>query len=151
MSIPKLTTILETSQQYTNNEVEDYIPVDKQLVFTKLAELFQSKISYLYLDPDELSEELGVGSPETWEEFMNVEPVRLYVAARTKNLTQIHARKSLANLQKSANKGDVASIKYLNEISGILQAQAGNKTIVLHYVPRPQTAEAYAAAKTKEE
>lgn len=136
--VPKLTQMISLSPQFTDTTIDDYIPIDKQHLFLTLAEKFQSKTSSLYEDPAELYTSLMIGSEEIWEEFLNIEPVRLYVAARTKNLTAVHARKSLKNLQLSAGKGDVQSIKYLNEISGILNKQSDNKIIVLSYVPRPQ-------------
>lgn len=136
--VPKLTNMLQLSPQFTDPTVDDYVAPDKQHIFIALAESFQTKTSHLYEDPDELTVSLQVGNTELWEEFLNTEPVRLYVTARTKNLTAVHARKSILNLQKSAGRGEVNAIKYLNEISGILQRQTDNKQIVLTYVPRPE-------------
>lgn len=137
MAMTKLTHLLLQSPAFQDPMLEDFIPLDQQDLFLKLAEEFQKGISSLYLDPDELAIETRIGTPEVWEEFLNIEAVRLYVAARTKNLATVQARKAMKNLQKSANNGDVAAIKYLNDVSGLLHKQADNKQIVLHYVPRP--------------
>jgi hypothetical protein len=136
----KLTDVLQASVQFTDPTVDDYVLLDKQAVFMKLAENYQMFISHLYEDPEELVESTGIGTGELWEEFINLEPVRFYTSVRTKKLAEVDARKSLKNLQKSANKGDVSAIKYLNEVSGILQSQGDGKQIVLHFVPRPKNA-----------
>ena len=136
MAIPRLTEMLETSPYFNDPTLEEYVPLDKQALYLKLAEHFQGKISNLYADPEELWDELRVGSPEIWEEFLSQETVNLYVTARTKSLATVQARKSLQNLQKGAKRGDVQAIKYLNEVSGILAGSDNNKTVVLHFVPR---------------
>lgn len=134
----KLTELLAASPIFTDPDMEDFVPLDEQEVYLKQAELFQSRISNLYLDPEELAMELLTGSAEDWEDFLNLEPVKLYVSVRTKNLASMQARKSMKNLQKSASSGDVQAIKYLNELSGVLQNQSDKKVIVLHYIPRPK-------------
>jgi hypothetical protein len=103
-----------------------------------MAQRFQESISNLYSDPQELAMELQMGTEMQWEAFLNLEPVQFYVATRTRNLTEVAARKSMSSLQKSAQRGDVAAIKLLNEMSGILKAQGDNYTIVLTTVPRPE-------------
>jgi hypothetical protein len=139
--IPRLTNMLSSSPYFTDPSVEDYIPIDKQEIYLKLASVFQSKISYLYSDPEELArpqdyDGTGIGTPELWDEFLTLDTVQLYITARTRNLASQKARKSLHNLQKQADKGDVQAIKYLNEVSGMLAGADNNKTIVLL---RPKT------------
>lgn len=134
----KLTEMLENSAEFTDPENEDFITVDRQAAIMIQAEQFQSRISHLYMDSEELADEVGYGSAESWEKFLLLETVALYVAARTKTLAAVTARKSMKSLQKAANSGDVAAMKYLNEMSGILQGQSNNKQIILHYVPRPK-------------
>lgn len=136
--MPKLTEMLQNSPEFTDPTHEDFIPVDQQAVTMVLAEHFQKAISNLYMDSEELADTVGIGSAEAWEKFLNLDPVLLYVTARTKNLAAVTARKSLKNLSKAASAGEVAAIKYLNELSGILQGQANNKQIVMHYIPRPK-------------
>ena len=138
MAIPKLTEMLQNSPNYTDPEHEDYVPLDKQHVFLRLAEEFQSKQSTMYMDAEELEQDLGIGDANLWEEFLNMEPVLLYTTARTKRMAAVKSRKSLKNLQRAADGGDVRAIQYLNELSGILQAQDGAKIIVLTTVPRPE-------------
>lgn len=136
----KLTDILASSEQYNDTTHEDYVTPEKQALFLKLAERLQGEISHLYEDPEELALSTGIHTPDLWEEFLNLEPVKFYISVRTKQLSTVNARKSIRNLQVAANKGDVQAIKYLNEVSGILQSQGDNKQIVLHYVPRPDNA-----------
>lgn len=138
MAIPKLTEMMANSPQFTDPNHDDYVPLDKQDVFMALAERFQQKQSTMYMDAEELSTEMGTGDPNIWEEFLNLESVLLYSSARTKRLAAVTARKSLKNLQTEANRGNVKAIEYLNQVSGILQAQDGAKTIVLTTVPRPE-------------
>ena len=137
----KLTEILANCEQFTDPSHDDYVDIEKQEIYLKLAEHLQSAISHLYEDPEELSISTGIDDPELWEEFLNFEPVNLYIEVRQKKLTSVSARKAIKNLQNAANRGDVQAIKYLNEVSGILQAQGdNNKQIVLHFVPRPENA-----------
>jgi hypothetical protein len=138
MAIPKLTEMLQNSLLYTDPTHEDYVPLDKQHVFLVLAEAFQAKQSTMYMDAEELTQDLNQGDPNLWEEFLNLDPVILYSSARTKRLAAVTARKSIKNLQQEANRGNVKAIEYLNEVSGILQAQDGAKLIVLTTVPRPE-------------
>ena len=136
--LPRLTDMLKESDIFTDPEHEDYLSPPQQARILMQAEVFQSKTSNLYDDPDELAGNTLKGTPEQWEEFLNLLPVQLYITARTKNLATVGARKSMRSLQKSAAQGDVAASKYLNEISGILQAQSNNKMIILTCVPRPE-------------
>lgn len=135
--LPKLTEMINNSPVFKDPTHEEYEPADRQLIFRKMAEVFQRNISNMYLNPDELVYTLEIGEAGIWEEFLNLEPVQLYIATRTKNIASVNARKSLLNLQKAADKGDVAAIKYLNEVSGILNNQSDNKIIVITTVPRP--------------
>lgn len=137
-TIPKLTDMLSNSPIFTDPSHEDYVPLDKQHVFLMLAEKFQAKPSTMYMDAEELAEDIGTGDSNLWEEFLNLDPVILYSTARSKRAATVTARKSLRNLQKQANTGDVRAIQYLNEVSGILQAQDGAKLIILTTVPRPE-------------
>lgn len=136
--MPKLTEMLQNSPEFTDPEHEDFVPIDQQAATMVLAEAFQKSISHLYMDSEELEDEIGIGNSEAWEKFLLLDPVSLYVTARTKSLAAVSARKSMKNLQKAAATGDVAAIRYLNDVSGILQGQSNNKLIVMHYIPRPQ-------------
>lgn len=135
----KLTQLLQACPEFTDADHENYVPVHKQVIYLKMAEVFQTKQSHLYEDPEELVESTNMGTAEIWEEFINLDPVQIYAAARTKRLASVAARNSIRNLQKSAKKGDVQAIKYLNEVSGVLNAQNQQGTIILHYVPRPKS------------
>lgn len=136
--LPNLLEMMDASPVFNDPEYENYEPIDQQLVYRKMAQRFQESISNLYSDPQELAMELQMGTELQWEAFLNLEPVQFYVATRTRNLTEVAARKSMSSLQKSAQRGDVAAIKLLNEMSGILKAQGDNCTIVLTTVPRPE-------------
>lgn len=136
--LPKLIEMIDASPLFNDPDHDEYEPLDQQLMYRKMAEIFQQSIANLYLDPQELSMDLGMGTEQQWESFLSLEPVQFYIATRTKNLTEVAARKSLSSLQKAANKGDVTAIKHLNDISGILKAQSDNRTIVLTTVPRPK-------------
>jgi hypothetical protein len=129
--------MLQNSPIYTDPTHDDYVPLDKQHVFLRLAEQFQSKQSSMYMDAEELEQEFAIGDANLWEEFLNLDPVLLYSTARTKRMAAVKSRKSMKNLQRAADSGDVRAIQYLNEVSGILQAQDGAKLIVLTTVPRP--------------
>lgn len=132
----KLVELLQHCPDFNDTSLESYVPLDKQAVYLKMAERFQEAISHLYEDPEELAQSTDIKA-ELWEDFLDLDAVTLYAAVRTKKLATTTARKSLRNLQLSANKGDVSAIKYLNEISGIINKQGDTGQIILHYVPRP--------------
>lgn len=136
--LPKLLEMIDNSPVFNDPEHPDYEPLDQQVIYRRMAEIFQSSISNLYLDPEELSNETMIGTELQWEAFLNLEPVQFYIATRTKNLTATAARKSLSSLQKAAKRGDVQAIKHLNDISGVLQSQGDNRVIILTTVPRPE-------------
>lgn len=135
--LPKLMEMIDSSPVFTDPEYDGYEPLDQQLIYRKMAARFQESLSYLYYDPQELSTELEMGTELQWEAFLNLEPVQFYIGTRTKNLTEVAARKSMLSLQKAARQGDIAAIKHLNDISGVLKAQSDNRVIVLTTVPRP--------------
>ncbi len=136
--LPKLMEMIEASPVFTDPNYDGYEPLDQQVIYRKMANSFQQSISNLYSDPQELAMELGMGTELQWEAFLNLEPVQLYITTRTRNLTEVAARKSMSALQKAARNGDVNAIKHLNDISGVLKAQGDNRTIILTTVPRPE-------------
>ncbi|MMZ47370.1 hypothetical protein D1872_90140 [compost metagenome] len=134
----KLVDILQACPEFNDPSLDTYVPLDKQALFLKLAEKFQASLSHIYEDPEELTLSIGLGTPEIWEEFLNLDPVQMYTMVRSKNHAKTTSRKALRNLQIQANKGDVAAIKYLNDISGTLAKQGDAGQVILHYVPRPK-------------
>lgn len=111
---------------------------ERQIVFAKLADEFEDNDFALYLDPKELSAKLNVGNRAQWQEFLNFEPVRQYINAQMANESVIASRKTFQGLVAKGMGGDVAAIREINDLSGILNSGDKNKVIVLHQISRPE-------------
>jgi hypothetical protein len=111
---------------------------ERQEIFAKLADEFEDNDFALYLDPKELSQKLGVGNRNQWQEFLNFEPVRQYVNAQMANAATVASRKTFQGLLAKGMGGDVSAIREINDLSGVLNSGDKNKVIVLHQINRPK-------------
>jgi hypothetical protein len=114
----------------------DGLPSEKKEVFARLAAEFEDNDFALYLDPSELSDKLGVGNKQQWQEFLNLESVRQYVNGQMANIAQIASRKTFKGLMVKGMGGDVQAIKEINELSGVMNSGDKNKVVVLHQINR---------------
>lgn len=120
------------------NPIFQELPIDKKHVLTTLATEFEDNDLALYLTPKELSNKLGIGSPDNWVLFLNLEPVKNYIKKATADAIQIAQRKGMLALTQQAAQGNVPAAKELNEMAGLYEKGDDNKIIVLHRVNRPK-------------
>ena len=114
------------------------LPIHEQTIYLALAEHFET-LSHLsiYLTPRELQEKLQVGNIEQWTQFLQFEPVRVFIRQETTSQLQVSQRKAIKAMSESAAKGDVQAARQVQELSGILRDQDDSKVIILHRIERP--------------
>lgn len=121
------------------NQIFNALTIEQQEIYTALAEEFEDTIELsIYLTPRELSKKLQLGNPEQWQNFLNMEPVKIFIKSTLNQNLQVAQRKSIQSLVKEAELGNVQAAKQVNEISGLLSKADDNKVIVLHQVSRPK-------------
>lgn len=131
-----LTMMLQQGKSLTN------ISPDQQEIYMKLARKFQSQHDYLFLEPSELQEVTALGTPTDWQNLLLLPETQAYIKGQMAFLAQIAQRKTFASLVSmalSGGQGAAGAAKQIQELSGIMNQQDQNRTIVLHHIPRPTT------------
>lgn len=115
------------------------LPIPDQQIYYKLSGKFQQSTSYLFMNPEELQDHTSIGTQEQWHNFLNLQEVQNYIKGQMAFLSQIAQRKTFVSLVQSALEGNHQAAKQVQELSGIMNQQDLNRTVVLHYVPRPNS------------
>jgi hypothetical protein len=89
------------------------------------------------MDAEELEEATELGSKEQWNELLRLQETKTYIKGQMAALSEIAQRKTFHALVKSAMEGNHQAAKQVQELSGIMNQQDTNRTIVLHQIPRP--------------
>jgi chromosome condensin MukBEF MukE localization factor len=113
----------------------------EQTILMKLAARYQENTNFLFLDPEELQQESGIGTKEQWTELLRLQETQNFLKGQMQFLAQIAQRKTFQSLVQSALGGNAQAAKQVQELSGIMNQQDQNRTVVLHYVPRPKEQE----------
>jgi hypothetical protein len=113
----------------------------EQTIMMKLASTFQDNTKLLFLEPEELQTETGIGTKDQWTELLRLQETQNFLKGQMQFLAQIAQRKTFQSLVTSALGGNAQAAKQVQELSGILNQQDQNRTVVLHYVPRPKEQE----------
>jgi hypothetical protein len=113
----------------------------EQTIMMKLASTFQDNTKLLFMEPEELLEETGIGTKDQWTELLRLQETQNFLKGQMQFLAQIAQRKTFQSLVTSALGGNAQAAKQVQELSGILNQQDQNRTVVLHYVPRPKEQE----------
>lgn len=120
------------------DKFKELSPPQQQAILMN-AQKFESHFGSHFLTPDELAEQLG-GNPATWRQFLVLKPVQDYITRKVREDTDILNRKALfKQADKAAKTGDNQAAKYLNALAEANAAQTNQRTVVLHYVKRPDT------------
>lgn len=112
--------------------------IPEKAIFTKLAQEFESQTNYLFMNHEELHLMTDIGTKELWKDFLGLQEVISFIKGQMAFLAQIAQRKTFQGLVEQALSGNQAAAKQVQELSGIMNQQDQNRTIVLHRVPRPQ-------------
>jgi hypothetical protein len=111
---------------------------EKQDVFLRLADEFDTNDFALHLSPIELTAKLQIGNKDLWQQFLQMDTVQSYIKSQMAFNSQIASRKAFTALQKEAMLGDTTAAKQINELAGIFNQQDNSKVIVLHQIQRPK-------------
>lgn len=114
-------------------------PAPDQAIILRLAQSFEADTNALFMNPEELVEYLNIGTKDSWQEFLNLQPVKSYIQGQMGFIGQIAQRKTFHSLVTMALSGNQQAAKQVQELSGIMNQQDSNRTIILHHVPRPNT------------
>lgn len=112
------------------------LPIPEKTILMHLAAKFQSQSDYLFLDQRELHEATQIGTPEYWQELLNLQETKNYIKGQMAFLAQIAQRKTFASLVGMALEGNQQAAKQVQELSGIMNQQDTNRVVVLHQIPR---------------
>lgn len=127
-----LTQMLESSNSLQNKTLPE------KTVLMKLAHTYQQSTTYLFLDPQELTQQTGLGTIDSWNELLNLQETKNYIKGQMAAVSQIAQRKSFQSLLTAALQGNHQAAKQIQEISGVFNQQDSNRTVVLHRIPRPE-------------
>jgi hypothetical protein len=114
----------------------DTLSIPDKTILMHLAAKFQSDTSYLFLDPQELLDNTGLGTRDKWTDLLNLQETKNYIKGIMAFLSQIAQRKTFASLVEQALSGNQQAAKQVQELSGILNQQDTNRVVVLHQIPR---------------
>lgn len=117
------------------------LPLPQKTILLRLAYMFQSSTQYLFLNPEELRTTTNVGTKEQWTDLLLLQETKNYIKSQMAFLAQISQRKTFASLVTMALEGNQQAAKQVQELSGIMNQQDTNRTIVLHRIPRPERKE----------
>jgi predicted RNA-binding protein YlxR (DUF448 family) len=112
-------------------------PADKTIIL-RLAGKLQSQSNYLFMNPEELEEATALGSRDQWADLLRLQETKNFIKGQMAALAEIAQRKTFQSLVQSALSGNAQAAKQVQELSGILNQQDTNRTIVLHQIPRPK-------------
>jgi hypothetical protein len=113
----------------------------EQTILMTLASTFQDNTNFLFLNPEELVEQSGVGTKDQWTDILKLQETQNFIKAQMQFLSSIAQRKTFQSLVESALSGNQQAAKQVQELSGIMNQQDQNRTVVLHYVPRAKEKE----------
>jgi hypothetical protein len=126
-----LTEMLKESQSLQN------LSIPQQTIIYRLANKFQESTGYLFLNPEELTLHTELGTKDDWYSLLNLQETKNFIKGQMAFLAQISQRKTFHSLVKMAMDGNQQAAKQVQELSGVLNQQDTNRTIVLHQIPRP--------------
>ena len=112
-------------------------PAEKAIIL-RLATKFQKQSNFLFMNPEELEEATGLGNRDQWGDLLKLEETRNFIKGSMAALAEIAQRKTFASLVQAALEGNHQAAKQVQELSGIMNQQDTNRTIVLHRIPRPK-------------
>lgn len=113
------------------------LSLPQKTILLTLAKMFQSSSLYLFMSPEELEEATGVGDKDQWTDLLKLQETKNYIKGQMAAYAEISQRKTFQSLLSSALNGNAQAAKQVQELSGIMNQQDTNRTIVLHKIPRP--------------
>lgn len=116
----------------------DKMSLPDKTILMKLASIYQDDTSLLFKDPEELEEYTQSGTKEQWKQLLQIEQTQNFIKGQLAFFAQVSQRKTFHSLVEMALKGNQQAAKQVQELSGIMNQQDTNRTIILHQIPRPE-------------
>lgn len=116
----------------------DPMPLPQKTILLRLANRFQDNTNLLFMNPEELVEHTNIGTREQWESLLKLQETQNFIKGTMQFLSQIAQRKTFQSLVEMALAGNQQAAKQVQELSGIMNQQDQNRTVVLHRIPRPE-------------
>jgi hypothetical protein len=113
------------------------LPLPQKTIMLKLANTFQTRTDYMFMTPEELEKDTELGNKDQWNDLLKLQETKNFIKGQMAALAEIAQRKTFASLVTNALSGNHQAAKQVQELSGILNQQDTNRTIVLHQIPRP--------------
>jgi hypothetical protein len=124
------------TKMLSESGVLDDRTLPEKTILMKLASTFQNNTKLLFMEPEELVEETGIGTKDQWNELLRLQETQNFIKGQMQFLSQIAQRKTFQSLVQSALSGNAQAAKQVQELSGVLNQVDSNKVIVLHHIPR---------------
>jgi hypothetical protein len=120
-----------------SDTLDNYSLPQKRIIMT-LASRFQTQTNLLFMNPEELEEYTAVGTKDQWQDLLKLQETKNYIKGQMAALAEIAQRKTFQSLVEQAMNGNAQAAKQVQELSGIMNQQDTNRTIILHQIPRPK-------------
>lgn len=126
------------TEMFSQSDDFKKLTIPEQTIYMRLASEFQSNTEYLFMSPDELTQATDLGDKDIWQSLLSRNETTSFVKAQMAFLSQVNQRKTFRSLVELALSGNAQAAKQVQELSGIMNQQDTNRTIVLHRIPRPE-------------
>jgi hypothetical protein len=125
------------TEMLNESQTLDSYPVPQKTILLKLAYQLQSYTHLLFMNPEELADAVALGTKEQWQELLRLQETKNFIKGSMAAIAEIAQRKTFNSLVQAALTGNAQAAKQVQELSGVLNQQDTNRTIVLHSIPRP--------------
>lgn len=125
------------TQMLDESGVLEPLPLPQKRIMQTLAAKFQSQTNFLFMSPEELDEAVGIGDKDQWNELLRLQETKNFIKGQMAAISEIAQRKTFHSLVQQALQGNHQAAKAVQDLSGIMNQQDTNRTIVLHRIPRP--------------
>lgn len=125
------------TEMLNQSDTLNHLPLPEKRIIQTLAAKFQTQTNYLFMNPEELEEATEIGSKDQWTELLKLQETKSFIKGQMGAVAEIAQRKTFHALVHEAMRGNHQAAKQVQELSGIMNQQDTNRTIVLHQVPRP--------------
>jgi hypothetical protein len=127
------------TEMLNQSDTLDNYPLPQKRIIMTLASRFQTQTNLLFMNPEELEEYTALGTRDQWADLLKLQETKNYIKGQMAALAEIAQRKTFSSLVEQAMNGNAQAAKQVQELSGIMNQQDTNRTIILHQIPRPHS------------
>jgi hypothetical protein len=99
------------TKMLSESGVLDDRTLPEKTILMKLASTFQNNTKLLFMEPEELVEETGIGTKEQWNEILRFQETQNFIKGQMAFISQIAQRKTFSSLVQSALGGNAQAAK----------------------------------------